>query len=146
MESGRVQGVKRKIIYVTFYELIAIAMSSTLLKLLSGSPVVYAGVAAAAASALALAWNLVYNTAFERWEARQARKGRSFLRRAVHAIGFEGGLVIMLVPLFAWVLEVSLWQALLYNLSMILFFLAYTFLFNLAFDRLFGLPLSAQAQ
>ena len=32
------------------------------------------------------------------------------------------------------------------SLAMILFFLAYGFLFNLAFDRIFGLPLSAQGR
>src|SRR5690606_39242957 len=121
-------------------------ISSTLLKLLSGSPTLHAGAAAVAASAIALLWNLYYNTLFERWEARQARRGRGFLRRAAHALGFELGLVLMLVPTFAWVLDVSLWEALLYNLGMIAFFLAYTFLFNLAFDKLFGLPLSAQAR
>lgn len=138
------QGIKRRIVYITFFELIAIAISSTLLKLLSGSPVVLAGAAAVAASVTALLWNLAYNSLFERWEARQQRKGRSLWRRAAHALGFELGLVAMLVPLFAWLLGVSLWEALLLNLGMILFFLAYTFAFNLAFDRLFGLPLSAR--
>ena len=139
------QGIKRKIVYVTLFESLAIAISTTLLKLFSDSPTSHAGAAAVASSVIALLWNLVYNTLFERWEARQARKGRSLLRRAVHALGFEGGLVLMLVPLFAWVLGVSLLQALLLNLGMILFFLGYTFVFNLGFDRVFGLPLSAQA-
>jgi uncharacterized membrane protein len=139
-----VQGVKRRFVYITSFELLAIALSSTLLKLLSDSPATYAGAAAVGASAIALGWNLVYNTLFERWESRQARKGRGFLRRAAHALGFEAGLVVMLVPLFAWVLGVTLQRALALNLAMILFFLAYTFFFNLVFDRLFGLPLSAR--
>lgn len=138
------QGLKRKLVYVISFEIIAIALSSTLLRLLSDSPLGYAGAAAVAASAIAISWNFVYNTLFEAWEARQARKGRSVLRRAMHALGFEAGLVVMLVPLFAWVLGVGLLEALLLNLAMILFFLAYNFLFNLAFDRLFGLPLSAR--
>lgn len=140
------QGIKRKLVYVISFEIIAIAISSTLLQLLSGSSAVSSGAAAVGASALALAWNFVYNTLFEAWERRQAKKGRSLWRRAAHAVGFEVGLVVMLVPLFAWILGVTLLQALALNLGMILFFLAYTFLFNLAFDRLFGLPLSAQAR
>ncbi|HYE41432.1 MAG TPA: PACE efflux transporter [Ramlibacter sp.] len=138
------QGIKRRIVYVISFELFAILLASTLIQFLSGSPATHAGIVAIASSAIALLWNLAYNALFERWEARQARKGRSLARRAAHAIGFEGGLVLMLVPLFAWVLSVTLWEALLLNLGMILFFLAYTFLFNLAFDRLFGLPLAAQ--
>lgn len=140
------QGIKRRIVYVVLFELFAILLATTLIRWLSGSPASHAGIVAVASSAIALGWNFVYNGLFERWEARQSRKGRSLLRRAAHAIGFECGLVVMLVPLFAWVLGISLWEALLYNLGMILFFLAYTFLFNLAFDRLFGLPLSAQGQ
>lgn len=140
-----VQGLKRKIVYVISFELIAIALASTLLRWLSDSPVATAGITAVASSAIAMAWNYVYNLLFEAWEARQARKGRSLLRRAVHAIGFEAGLVTMLVPLFAWVLGVSLLAALVLNAAMIVFFLVYAFLFNLAFDRVFGLPASAQA-
>lgn len=139
-----VQGLQRKIVYVVSFELIAIVLASTLLRLLSDSPAGTAGITAAASSAIAMAWNYVYNSLFEAWEARQARKGRTLLRRAVHAIGFEAGLVTMLVPLFAWVLQVSLLAALLLNAAMIVFFLVYAFLFNLVFDRVFGLPLSAQ--
>jgi uncharacterized membrane protein len=139
-----VQGLQRKIVYVVSFELIAIVLASTLLRLLSDSPAGTAGITAAASSAIAMAWNYVYNALFEAWEARQARKGRSLLRRGVHAIGFEAGLVTMLVPLFAWVLGVSLLVALMLNAAMIVFFLVYAFLFNLVFDRVFGLPLSAQ--
>jgi uncharacterized membrane protein len=139
-----VQGLKRKLVYVISFEVIAIALSSTLLRLLSDSSLVYAGAAAVGASVLAMSWTFVYPPLFVAWEARPARKGRSVLRRAMHALGFEAGLVVMLVPLFAWVLGVGLLEALVLNLAMILFFLAYNFLFNLAFDRLFGLPLSAR--
>ncbi|MCC2674546.1 MAG: putative rane protein [Ramlibacter sp.] len=138
------QGFKRKIVYVVSFEIIAILLASTLLRVLSDSPVTTAGITAAVSSAIAMAWNYVYNLMFEAWEARQARKGRSLLRRAAHAIGFEAGLVTMLVPLFAWILGVSLLVAFLLNAAMIVFFLVYAFLFNLAFDRIFGLPLSAQ--
>ena len=140
------QGIKRKFLYVVSFEPLAIVLSSTLLKLLSESPLVQAGATAIAASVIAMLWNLAYNMAFEAWERRQARKGRSLLRRACHAVGFEAGLVVMLVPLFAWILGVTWAQALVLNLAMILFFLAYGFLFNLAFDRIFGLPLSAQGR
>lgn len=138
------QGIKRKVVYITLYEIIAITMSTAGLALLSGANMGHASVAAVAASAIAVVWNLVYNTLFERWEARQATRGRSLLRRAVHAIGFEGGLVVTLVPLFAWWLEISLWQAFVLDLGLIVFFLVYTFVFNLLFDRIFGLPASAQ--
>ena len=139
------QGIKRKVIYATLFELIAIALTSSVLMLLAGHDAGHASAAAAASSAIALLWNLIYNTLFEAWEARQAARGRSWMRRAAHAAGFEGGLVVLLVPLFAWWLEISLWQAFVLDLGLVLFFMVYTFLFSLAFDRIFGLPASAQA-
>lgn len=138
------QGFKRKVVYVISFELIAIALASVLLRWLSDSPVETAGITAVVSSVIAMTWNYVYNMLFEAWERRQSRKGRSLLRRAVHAVGFELGLVTMLVPLFAWVLGVSLLVALVLNAVMIVFFLVYGFVFNLVFDRVFGLPLSAQ--
>lgn len=140
------QGIQRKIVFVTLYELFAIAFSSFGLFMLSDSGLGHASVAAVAASAIAVIWNLVYNSLFERWEARQATKGRSVARRIAHAVGFEGGLVLTLVPLFAWWLGISLWQAFVLDLGLIVFFLIYTFVFNLAFDRVFGLPSSAAPQ
>ena len=137
------QGLKRKLVYVSLYELFAVGLTSAGLTLLEGSSPGHAGVAAVASSAIALLWNLVYTHLFEAWEARQATRGRSLRRRVAHAVGFEGGLIVMLVPLFAWWLDISLWQALLLDFGLIVFFLVYTFVFNLAFDRLFGLPASA---
>jgi uncharacterized membrane protein len=138
------QGLKRRVIYVTLYELIAIAAATVGLAALTGQGAGHAGVVAVAASAIAVVWNIVFNWAFERWESRQAVRGRSVARRVAHAIGFEGGLVFSLVPLFAWWFGVSLWTAFVMDLGLIVFFLCYTFVFNWVFDRVFGLPASAQ--
>lgn len=140
------QGIKRRIVYVTLYELIAIAVSSVGLAFASGQGAGHASVAAVAASVIAVIWNIVFNALFERWEARQATRGRGFWRRVAHAIGFEGGLVFTLVPLFAWWFGIGLWQAFVLEAGLIVFFLIYTFVFNLAFDKVFGLPASARPQ
>ena len=137
------QGVKRRLIYVTLYELIAIGAATMGLALLTGQGAGHSSVVAVAASAIAIVWNIVFNWAFERWEARQPVRGRSVARRVAHAIGFEGGLVVFLVPFFAWWLNVSLWEALVLDAGFIVFFLVYTFVFSWVFDRVFGLPASA---
>ncbi|KQQ33538.1 hypothetical protein ASF61_10715 [Duganella sp. Leaf126] len=138
------QGLKRKIVYVSLFELFAVALTTTTLVLMAGSSGAHASVAAVASSTIAVIWNFIFNTLFEAWESRQATKGRSVARRIAHAVGFEGGLVAFLVPLFAWWLDISLWDAFIVDLWIVVFFLVYTFLFSLAFDRIFGLPASAQ--
>ena len=136
-------GVRRRVVYVSIYELIAIAVATLGLAQFSSQGVGHAGVMAVASSAIAVAWNLVFNALFERWEARQVVRGRSLRRRVAHAVGFEGGLVFTLVPLFAWWFDISLWQALVMDLGLVVFFLCYTFVFNWGFDQVFGLPASA---
>ncbi len=139
------QGAKRRVVYVTLYELIAIGAATAGLSMLTGQGAGHSGVVAVAASGIAIVWNIVFNWAFERWESRQAVRGRSVARRVAHAIGFEGGLVFTLVPLFAWWFGIGLWHAFVMDLGLIVFFLCYTFVFNWVFDHLFGLPASAMA-
>lgn len=144
MTRFQLQGVRRKVVYVGLYELIAIVIASTALAAGADASLARAGVIAVASSAIAVGWNLVYNTLFERWEARQPVRGRSIRRRVVHAIGFELGFLVMLVPLFAWWFGIGLRHALALEIGLALFFLAYTFAFNWAFDKIFGLPAAAQ--
>ncbi|MFC7518301.1 PACE efflux transporter [Herbaspirillum sp. GCM10030257] len=139
------QGIKRKILYVSIYEAIAIAICSISFAVISGSGLIYSSALSIATSVIAVIWNYLYTTAFEWWESRQTTRGRSVKRRVTHAIGFETGLIIILVPLIAWWLEMTLWRALMMDLGLAAFFLFYTFVFNWVFDRLFGLPASAQS-
>lgn len=138
------QGIQRKIVYISLYEGLAIVCATFGLAVLSDNGLGHSGVAAVMASAIAIVWNLGYNSAFEWWEARQPVRGRSVARRVAHAIGFELGLAVVLIPVFAWWLGVSLWHALVMDAGLMVFFLVYTFCFNWGFDRVFGLPASAQ--
>ncbi|MEO9103082.1 MAG: PACE efflux transporter [Rhodoferax sp.] len=138
------QGIKRRVVYVALYEGIAIVVASFGFAALSGADMSQSTALSVMASAIAVTWNLVFNWLFEKWEVRQSKRGRSLKRRIAHAIGFEGGLVTILVPLVAWWLSVTLWQAFLFDLALVVFFLIYTFVFAWVFDRVFGLPDSAR--
>jgi hypothetical protein len=83
------QGVRRRVVYVSIYELIAIAVVTVGLSRYTGQDMGHSGVMAVVSSAVAVVWNILFNTLFERWEARQAVRGRSLRRRVAHAIGFE---------------------------------------------------------
>jgi uncharacterized membrane protein len=138
------QGIHRRILYVTLYEGVAIAATTLGVSLFGGHSAGEAGVVAVVSSAIAVAWNLAFNTVFEAWEARQPARGRSVLRRIAHAALFEGGLTVFLVPMIAWALDISLWRALVYDIGLLSFFLVYTYGFTWGFDRVFGLPASAR--
>ena len=133
----------RRIVYVTLYELVALVVVTVALSLVAGKPAAATSVVAVASSLVAVSWAYVFNLMFERWEASRRVRGRSTRRRVAHAVLYEAGLVLMLVPLIAWQLDATLWEAFLYDLGLIVFFTAYTFGFTWAFDRVFGLPASA---
>ena len=146
VQTRPLQGAKRRVVYVALYELIAILLSTVLLIIMSKACTAESLGLAVAASALAIIWNIAFNSLFEHWESRRAKPGRSLGMRICHAIGFEGGLLVLLVPLVAWWYSVSLWQALLIDLGLLVFFLVYTFVFTWVFDAVFGLPSSAKLQ
>lgn len=138
------QGFKRKLVYVCIFETIAIAICTVGFALQSGKSLAHAGALSVANSVIAVLWNLLFTSLFEAWEARQQVGGRSVRRRIAHATFFEAGLLLLLVPLSAVWLDITLPHALLMNIGFAAFFLVYTFLFNWGFDRVFGLPASAR--
>ncbi|HIE0193218.1 TPA: PACE efflux transporter [Serratia marcescens] len=137
------QGVKRKLVYVTAYEIIGMAISALGLALLSGHAPSSTGPLAVVITTIAVSWNFIYNYLFEWWESRLVSRTRTLKRRILHAVGFQLTLVVYLIPLIAWWMGITLWQALLLDMALIVIIPCYTFLFNWAFDKLFGLPASA---
>ncbi len=135
----------RRVLQALLYEAIAIAVVGPVLSLaFDKSPASTLGLAVVLSS-IALTWNYAFNWLFERWESRQSVRGRSFVRRLAHGAGFEGGLVIILLPVMSLWLDISPTAALVANLGLLAFFFFYAIAFTWCFDRVFGLPASAQA-
>ena len=133
----------RRVLQAILYEVIAIAFVGPVLSLaFHKSPTSTFGLAVVL-STIALTWNYAFNWIFERWESRQTVGGRSFARRLAHGAGFEGGLVVILVPVMSAWLDISPAAAFVANLGLLVFFFGYAIAFTWAFDRVFGLPASA---
>ncbi|WP_404290510.1 PACE efflux transporter [Glutamicibacter arilaitensis] len=137
--------VLRRIIYVLSYELFAIVLTSVALILL-GFGGGHSGIVAVTSSAVALIWNYIWTSLFDAWEKRQESQVRTVGRRVVHALGFEGGLVLILVPILAWILSVTLLEALILEAGLLVFFLIYTFVFAWLFDRVLPAKKSTPAE
>lgn len=134
----------RRVLQAALYEAFAIAFVGPVLSFAFNKPPASTLGLAVILSSIALAWNYIFNAIFERWESRQSVRGRSFARRVAHGLGFEGGLVVILVPVMAFWLEISAFQAFLANLGLLAFFFVYAIAFTWVFDRVFGLPESAR--
>ena len=135
----------RRVVQALLYEAMAVAVVVPALSSLFDEPIGSTIGLAIVMSTIALSWNYIFNGWFEQWESRQKIKGRSLGRRLLHGAGFEGGLVVILVPILAYWLNTSLLSAFMTNLALLVFFFVYALVFTWAFDRVFGLPASAAA-
>ncbi|PHM45342.1 membrane protein [Xenorhabdus mauleonii] len=140
------QGIKRKIVFISAYEIIGMVTSSLGMAFLSGNSTSTTAPLAVAITTIAVTWNFIFNTLFEYWEARQISRTRTFRRRLIHAVLFQLTLVTFLIPLMSWWLSITLLEALILDIAFIIYVPIYTFAFNWAFDKIFGLPASALPQ
>ena len=125
------------------FEGLGLMISIPLFSLLTGQPVDHLGPLAIGLSLLATGWNYLYNLLVDHWMVRQlGRLEKRLIERVLHALLFELGLLLVVLPLTALWLGISLWQALWLDIGFSLFFVLYAFGYNLAYDRLFPLPAS----
>lgn len=95
---------------------------------------------------IAALWNGTYNTCFDWVEGRYTGRTadlRPYRMRALHALGFELGLLTMSLPLIMWWTGMGWVEALVADLALAIAYVVYAYLFNLAYDRVFPIdPLS----
>lgn len=130
-----------RIRHAILFELIALAMVAPLGGWLFGVPMGHFGLIALVSTTIAMLWNYVYNLGFDHALLRLSGSPRKTpILRVLHAVLFEAGLLVLLVPFIALVLGVSLWQAFVMDIVLAGFYLAYAFVFNWAYDAIFPLP------
>ncbi|MGN0924791.1 multidrug/biocide efflux PACE transporter [Ectopseudomonas mendocina] len=129
------RSLRERIGHALAFEIIAMLICAPALAWLMDKPLMHLGLLTLMFSIVAMLWNMLFNFLFDRAQSRLGFE-RGLWARVSHALLFEGGLVIMLVPLAAWWLSVSLLEALLLDIGLILFFLPYTMAFNWIYDVL----------
>lgn len=104
------------------------------------------GVVGVVSATLATVWNYVYNLLFDHVMLRLAGKVQKTLAvRLVHAVLFEFGLLLVLMPFIAVYLGVTLVQAFFMDVAFALFYMVYAFVFNWVYDWIWPVPISGQA-
>ncbi|AHF68425.1 MULTISPECIES: multidrug/biocide efflux PACE transporter [Pseudomonas] len=124
---------KERILHASLFEVCGVIMIAPLLAWIMGHSLGMMGAMTVMISTVAMIWNMVYNALFDRLRARLGFS-MTLGKRALHALGFEGGLILAVVPLAAWWLSISLLEAFLLDIGILLLFLPYTMLFNWAYD------------
>lgn len=124
-----------RVIHAVGFEVIAVAISAPVAAWLLDRPILQMGALAVILSSVAMLWNIIYNSLFDYfWPVNRVAK--TALVRVLHALGFEGGFILIGLPIAAFVLGVSLLQAFILEIGFFLFFLPYTVCYNWAYDSL----------
>ncbi|KLV04628.1 transporter [Photobacterium aquae] len=126
-----------RIRHAIFFELIGLVIIVFGLSQL-GFQLGHVGAVGVLFSVIATVWNFVYCKWFDAMMPRLFKTTvKTVLHRVLQSIGFEAGLLVITIPVLAWVLNVSLWQALLLDLGLVVFYLFYSYIYNWCYDWVF---------
>lgn len=124
---------KRRIIHALSYEIILLVIIAVLLSHLFDASMELTGTLGIAMAVTSVFWNMIFNHFFERAEQKYKFR-RTIGVRILHAIGFEGGLMIATTPMIAYALNLPIWNAIMLDLALTMGILIYTFIFQWCYD------------
>ncbi|EQA1624822.1 PACE efflux transporter [Enterobacter asburiae] len=135
MELELDKSFKERIFHAVVFEVTANVIIALSLACLMNVSVLQSGSLSIISAFSATAWNFVFNKLFDTLQKKYQFQ-RTFLVRAIHAVCFEAGLIITLIPLAMVMLNLTVTEAFFVEVSLVLFFLPYTILFNWLYDYL----------
>mgnify|MGYP003120247041 FL=1 len=125
------------------FEIIALSIVIPAGAFLFHKPIADIGIVSLVSASIATGWNYLYNLMFDHAMLRLRGDVDKTLRiRVAHAVLFEAGLLLVLLPFIAWYLQISLTEAFVMDLSFAAFFLVYAFVYNWIYDQVFPIPAS----
>lgn len=126
--------LKERLFHAVLFEIGAILVASfAMLAADMGEAHAAFGVSVAMAF-VAMLWNFIFNWGFDKTFTGK-REDRSVLLRIFHTVTFEAGLLIATIPMIAYALNLTFWQALVTDIALTVLITVYGFLFNLAYDH-----------
>ena len=118
-----------RIRHTVMFEVIGLALVIPGGAMLFNLPATHMGVIGVGSATVATLWNFVFNLGFDHAMLRFAGHTRKSLGlRVLHALLFEGGLLVLLLPPMAWYLGMGLWQTFVMDLAIVVFYVVYAFL------------------
>lgn len=128
-----------RIVHTVGFEVFGILIFTPFAVFILNKSIMAIGILAIAISIVAMFWNLVYNYLFDLIENRLGgdRLKRGVILRVSHALLFELGLLVITLPFIAYWLNMGIIQALLIDISFVLFYVVYAFFYNYIFDKVY---------
>lgn len=135
MTQSVTRSIKERIFHACTFEFFAIIFTMLIGVFILNKPVDSMGILSVLISVTALLLNIVFNWLFDKFFPF-VNGDRPVHIRMLHAIGFEGALILFTVPMIAFFLKVTLVEAFMIEIGLLVFFLFYTYLYNWLYDKI----------
>ncbi len=126
---------KRRLIHAISYEGILLVIIAIALSFIFDMPMEVTGTLGVFMAVVSVFWNMIFNHYFEKVE-HKSNWERTIPVRILHAIGFEGGLLIATVPMIAYMMQMTVIDAFILDIGLTLCILVYTFIFQWCYDHI----------
>ncbi|MBP9788017.1 MAG: chlorhexidine efflux PACE transporter AceI [Acinetobacter sp.] len=124
---------RRRLIHAISYEVILLVIIAIALSFIFNMPLEVTGVLGVIMAVISVIWNMIFNHYFEKVEHKYQWK-RTIPVRILHAVGFEGGLMLATIPIIAYMMKMSFVDALILDFGLTMCILVYTFIFQWCYD------------
>ncbi|MEO3356600.1 chlorhexidine efflux PACE transporter AceI [Acinetobacter haemolyticus] len=124
---------KRRLIHAIAYEVILLVIIAIALSFIFDMPMEVTGTLGVFMAVVSVIWNMIFNNYFEKIELKYNWE-RTVPVRILHAVGFEGGLLIATVPMIAYMMNMTIVEAFILDIGLTLCILVYTFIFQWCYD------------
>lgn len=135
--------IKQRILQAMLFEAIALVLSYGMVQVFAASTTVKGPsdgrvwLMLIVISLMAMVWTFFYNLIFD-FLFTGEKLARPVWLRALHIVGFEGGLLCLTLPLVMSVMQLRFWEALAMDMSLSLLILVYGFIFYWVYDWLWA--------
>jgi len=124
-----------RIFHALLFEVLAVSLSILgLIIFTNHDPQILSGTMIVIAS-IAMAWNFFFNWLFDLFFTGDKNK-RTIKLRLFHVIIFELGLLVLTVPVMAYILTISIVDAFMMDIVVTVFITIYAFIFNWVYDNI----------
>lgn len=133
-----------RIFHALLFEVLAVSLSILgLIIFTDHDPQILSGTMIVIAS-MAMVWNFFFNWLFDLFFTADKNK-RTMKLRLFHVIIFELGLLVLTVPVMAYILTVSIVDAFMMDIVVTVFITIYAFIFNWVYDNIRAVIISRKS-
>jgi uncharacterized membrane protein len=139
LKPGAVRNLRERVIQTLWFELLGLALVAPLFAYFSGSTAGDSVMLLVVLAIVVALWSGLYNSAFDLVELHltdRVASDRPHRWRVLHTIGLEASAVLLTWPLVVAFTGLDWQQALLADIGLTFAYIAYGYVFHLAFDRL----------